>query len=538
MSTILDYLRWRGDVTFLERPFNHVDNLILSLVSYADLSLAVPEYADPDGAEIPVREAYQVFASQNRTDRHSKKYGAAVFGPMAESARFGSALLSCFTDQTEPEAGIQFAAVMIRLCDGTRYVSFRGTDDTTAGWREDFAISYQQTGAQALAASYLLSVMEDHPEDPFLVGGHSKGGNLAVYAASSLPGALQKRILSVFSNDGPGMDPALTPEGYAAIRDKVVRIIPEYSIIGTLYQKDAPALIVESRAPSAILQHDGLYWQVEGDRFVTKNEPDPGSLVLVHTFDRVLSTVPMEEKQKFTDGIFDALESTGRTSLRDLPADGLNGFGTIVLSLASGRSRIRTGLCEILRSFLASLKQLDLEKELKKKPVIADYALSASGLFCVLFPSVIFRILPVLLGVLILVWAVRGLRAMGPSWKRPSFQSAVYLGLFAFSVCLILVPGFGTAFLRFVMGMVLLAGSYHLLHLLPSLRSARFETVLVTAAGSAAALYAVVILVSGLRTGTVFTLGVLVLLFSFLDLVHRLLFTGDKRREEIGESGA
>ena len=62
MGTLFDYVNWRGDLTFSEAPFNEVDNLIFSLLSYLNFSGIVPkEHSD---AAIPIKAAANSFLSK------------------------------------------------------------------------------------------------------------------------------------------------------------------------------------------------------------------------------------------------------------------------------------------------------------------------------------------------------------------------------------------------------------------------------------------------------------------------------------------
>jgi hypothetical protein len=153
---------------------------------------------------------------------------------MGQRARFADALLSSYVDIIGSESGMQFAALTIQLDDGTAFVAYRGTDNSVAGWREDFTMSFQVVPAQRHALQYLQSAQE-RLREPIRVGGHSKGGNLALYAAANVRTTTQQRILAIYNNDSPGLSPDVADEtALLHLRDRITTIVPEFAVIGLL----------------------------------------------------------------------------------------------------------------------------------------------------------------------------------------------------------------------------------------------------------------------------------------------------------------
>ena len=211
MANILEYLDWRGDLTLSERPFNEVDNLILAEICYLDFSGFVP--AGFQTQQVTLQAAASAyFAAHPETNM-----GVLVPDQIpvlvehaAKTARFGDIRLLGYVNRIDEETQTQFSALTMLLPDGSAYVAFRGTDDTIVGWKEDFNMAFTpEIPAQKYAAEYLRQVSGTLPFRPLLVGGHSKGGNLAVYASVFCGQEVQKRILAVYNNDGPGFCPFL-----------------------------------------------------------------------------------------------------------------------------------------------------------------------------------------------------------------------------------------------------------------------------------------------------------------------------------------
>ena len=204
MANLLDYLDWRGDLTMAQAPFNEVDNLILAELSYVDFRGILPPPGQ--GRPVPLETAAQAFFSRYP---EGEKIDLGVLIPdqipemlerMAASRRFGGMKLGCFLDQVDAAQGEQFAALAAETGDGAVYLSFRGTDDTLAGWREDLEMACMpEVPAQKKALAYIETAARQYARRKLRLGGHSKGGNLAVYAAVFCPAAIQRRILDVWS---------------------------------------------------------------------------------------------------------------------------------------------------------------------------------------------------------------------------------------------------------------------------------------------------------------------------------------------------
>ena len=208
MANLLDYLDWRGDLPLSGDPFNEVDNLILAELSFVDFGGIVP--GPGAGAAVPLGEAAAAYFA--KTEGRPIDMGVLVpnqipemLRRMAAAPRFRDMQLSGFVDHLDTEKAEQFAALTIVCGDGALYLSFRGTDDTLAGWKEDFYLScMREVPAQKKAVEYTETMARQYPRVKLRLGGHSKGGNLAVWAGVFCPLAVQRRIRSVWSNDGPG----------------------------------------------------------------------------------------------------------------------------------------------------------------------------------------------------------------------------------------------------------------------------------------------------------------------------------------------
>ena len=322
MANLHDYLELRGDITLAERAFNDVDNLALSTLSYLDFTGIV---GGPGEKGVRLADACGRLLAAAGGDLASRVRSLATVDErfvhaMGASARFGDAVLRDYVDERDDGRVMQFAAVTVDLGDGTAYVAFRGTDTTLVGWRENFILSFAITEAQRAAADYLARELGRAAGEGSCVhvGGHSKGGNLAAYAAASSPVALVGALGRVWNNDGPGMDRAVMPVScHDVVGERYRRIIPAYSVVGRLFAEEAPTTIVRSSATRS-LQHDPLTWQVGPTGFVEAEAPEPECLVVERAFSAWLARLAPEDRRAFTAELFDALEAGGAQTFEDL----------------------------------------------------------------------------------------------------------------------------------------------------------------------------------------------------------------------------
>ncbi len=324
MANMHDYLRWRGDLTFGERSFNDVDNLVLSAFAYLDLSGIVP--TEGQGGSIGLREACRKLLAKAGGDvapyvRSFAKVDTSFTELVGESQRFGDARLSAYADVVDKKRALQFAALRIGLPQAGTYVAFRGTDTTLAGWRENFMISFRVTAAQQEALEYLRRTIEcmGESDECIRVGGHSKGGNLAEYAAARCPEFLRERITQVYSNDGPGTAlEVLKQSPRVTLGSRLRLIVPSFSVIGMLFARKNERRTIVASPASGIEQHDITTWQVLRDGVLEVRELQPDCIALNEAIASWASGIPLVERERITNEIFDALQAGGATTFEQI----------------------------------------------------------------------------------------------------------------------------------------------------------------------------------------------------------------------------
>lgn len=360
---ILDYLDWRGDLTFAERPFNEVDNLILSTLAYLKMDGLVPENpsASVSIADLPAK--YKA-AGYDQTAFFNDPYPLAE--KAADTARFKDVRVSRYMSRTETDEAVQFAAVTFDLGDGTQYVAYRGTDETIVGWREDFNLALlPKTPGQSEAVDYVNAVAAD-TAGKLRLGGHSKGGNFAVYAAAFCEEATKKRILSVYSNDGPGfLHEIADSEAYKSILPRIQKIIPDSSLIGILLSGSEPKHVIASAA-HGVMQHNPYTWNILGQHFVAAERRDPFSVFMDETMARWIETLNDEQKQTLITAIFDSLEASGVSTVNDLKTGNLATYNAILQAIKKLDPSMQSEVADAMRKLALAGRDV-LHEEIQKK---------------------------------------------------------------------------------------------------------------------------------------------------------------------------
>ena len=296
MANMMDYLDWRGDLTFTASGFNEVDNLLFAELVYTSFDGIVTGQSEAEA--VTLAEASAAFWEQNSREEilarvSMTKAAPFVLEKMAKTERFRDVKLWGYVNDISEEEQSQFAVMCAGLPDGSIYVSFRGTDNTITGWREDFNMGYlSETPGQLKAAAYVEQMLGDG-SCPVRIGGHSKGGNLAVYAAVHCSSAAYQRVLP-----------------------KIHTILPESSIVGMLLEHQEAYEVVRS-SNSGIQQHDAMSWEVLGTSFVYVREVAAQSLMLDETMKAWIYQLNGEEREQIVDTVFGMLEAADIKTVDD-----------------------------------------------------------------------------------------------------------------------------------------------------------------------------------------------------------------------------
>lgn len=318
---IIDYLKWRGDLSLKASPFNEVDNLIISQMAYTGFD----EYFKLKDS-YTISELSDLFFNDHTDEeimasKSFVKLAPFVLREMANSIRFKDCLVHDFVSTIDEKTFEQFCCFQVDLSDHTTYVAFRGTDDTIVGWHEDFCMSFEIVPAQVAAKEYIQRLS---PYRKYRIGGHSKGGALALYAGLNAP-RKGKNIINIYSNDGPGLNRKYLSQdeldAYENIKGKIIKIVPEFDFFGVLFSKDYITKVVKSDAVM-LLQHSAMSWLVEGTKFVETTLSEESKMIEVN-YREFLDNANEEECKAFTEEMFDVLRDAGVDTVSEFIEGGL-----------------------------------------------------------------------------------------------------------------------------------------------------------------------------------------------------------------------
>jgi hypothetical protein len=330
---------------FDEKPFNSVDSLILSQFAYFNFDGLVP---GPEDNSPPVRigDLYKAeFFSSMINDLLYIDKNRRLFFAMAASPRFRDTKLNYYVNKLDYESEKQFSAVTFFLPDGTSFVAYRGTDLSFVGWKEDFNMVYKSPIPSQEEGVEYLNTVAGKTTGSLMVGGHSKGGNLAVYSSMYCNKPARDRIIAVYSHDGPGFrEEVFQSSAFMEINNRIHKIIPQYSIIGMLLQVQENYHVVESKR-FWIMQHDPFSWVIEkGDFKYTKS--------VANSSLNVNYTISAEKRELFIDALYHVINSTNAKSVSDLSQLRIRDFAAVLRAFRSIDSEIRKFVIQTLRELI------------------------------------------------------------------------------------------------------------------------------------------------------------------------------------------
>lgn len=315
MSHIVSYIKKHQEQTFYDMPFNEVDALVLSQFIYLKLEGVVPTISQKEDSVYLYEIANTMDYEKVFRDERYQKDNLELFEAMLESKRFRRMRMNYFSDITSVLAQTQFTAMTVFLEDGPTVVIYRGTDETMVGWKEDFNMVFKEpvTG-QNLSALYLQQISRLF-EGEFIVAGHSKGGNFAVYASMNIEEKIQDRIQRVYSFDSPGFRPEILESvDFNKIKDRITKFLPHSSIFGMLLQSKENYQVVECFS-IGMFQHNPYNWQVSGNEFKKVDKLDRGSVFLNETYNEWLYSLNEEELQAYSEIWYQIMQDANITTM-------------------------------------------------------------------------------------------------------------------------------------------------------------------------------------------------------------------------------
>lgn len=369
-GNIIDYLNEYADVSLKDEPMNDVDSLVLCQFAYLKFDGLVPAVTE-NVRPVSLQQLYEHPDYEKLYgDERYEKNNRALFEAMLKCERFRNMKLNCYINIIENQADFetQFSAVTFLLEDGTMYVAYRGTDENIVGWKEDFNMAFlSPVPGQEFAVKYLNMVTKQLPRD-FYIGGHSKGGNLAVYAAMNCFPQAQQRILKIYSMDGPGFRPEVLEKcDFGRIEERTCKILPHSSLVGMLFEKDIRYQVVESRT-FGLAQHNPFTWLVQDGQFVTVSDIYETRRFMDNTLNEWILSLDERSLRTFVDTLFQILSASESDNLIDFTAN-LKRSMTGVLGAVKGLDEdTQNALKQTVKS-LFGIAGMRMRQELKARPL-------------------------------------------------------------------------------------------------------------------------------------------------------------------------
>ena len=372
-GTILTYLKEQGDKSFQDLPFNEVDALILCQFSYLKFDGLVPsvDASEPGIAlqELAGRPDKETLFSDERYEKVNRE----LFEGMAESVRFGGMKLNYYINLIEKSWETQFSAVTLFLEKELPFLAFRGTDENLVSWKEDCNMAFlQPIPAQHCAKKYASAVTRCFP-GAFMMGGHSKGGNLAIFAGMNGTKTLQRRIKRIYNMDGPGFRPEVREKSaYDGIEDRIVKLLPRSSFVGMLFERDTAYRVVESKN-LGLFQHDPYSWIVKDDHFVEAKEIRQGQMLMDAAVNDWIYSLSEEQIRMFIDVLFSVLEGSQAEDLIQMEEDKKKSMLGMISAIKELDEGTRKGMTEMLKGLFETagrkaLKEIDQRmKEIRSR---------------------------------------------------------------------------------------------------------------------------------------------------------------------------
>lgn len=325
MGNIFDYVSWRGDLSFDEKELNVVDSLVFSILSYENFS----DILKPN-ERMTLEEVSRRFFEKHKEEELNKRLlmndrSHKLLKECAKQKRYKSLTLWNYVNEVNEKLNVQFSAVTFEYKDKWKYIAFSGTDESIVGWKEDFNMLFKdKIESQKRAIEYLNEVASEKSiikryfkKGQVYVGGHSKGGNLAMYASAFANLSVKDRIMRVDNFDGPGLDEKTWEYIDDELLSKYNSYIPKASIFGRIFEHKETINIVES-ASKGLMQHFAYNWNINTDGFIHCSEVSNGSEKAIIKFNKLFEGMSNEKKEKITNDLFHVFEHLDIDRLSDL----------------------------------------------------------------------------------------------------------------------------------------------------------------------------------------------------------------------------
>lgn len=475
-GTLFDYASWRGDISFEQSGFNDADNLVFSFLTYADFqNVKVSEKENKDG--LTVREYYERLV---KSGGFPKDLDLLIhldeFELLAKTARFGNVLIRNYVDIVKDggDSATQFSAMEFCFGNNEHYIGFRGTDDSVAGWREDCSFFYEKAPCQEMAREYL----EEHivPDGTYYVGGHSKGGNLAIYGSAKLSEEKYKWVKKIYTNDAPGICKEVMDPGFLKrIDSKTVRIIPTYAVIGMLFPYPFTDTRIVRSQEKGLMQHNIKSWLVSSTELYTAGKLNEECVAIDEALSTYLEDTEFQSRKKIVDDLFDAFDDSGKKkTVSSIRNGGMKELQRVLVSLAKKNPETKKAVTRLPFTVWFG-KTLMVLRHVKPVEFLVNYPSIPLGAVLVIFGLLLvfvpFASFPYLIGGLFVAFTavetvILFYLLYVSRWNWKTNMTRIYLNviLVALSVSYFVSPATMAGFSCIIFGILMMALSFTLVN--------------------------------------------------------------------------
>ncbi|WP_297712383.1 Mbeg1-like protein [Clostridium sp.] len=365
MENIINYAE-KELATLNEKEFNAIDSLILSQISNIILNNLVG-CINSNREPVKFKDLLKAELFPRMFDKvpYEESTKQLLFS-LAASPRFRDIGINYHISKTDPISEKQFSATTFILNNTYAYIAFRGTDYSVVGWKEDFNMAFTApVPSQIEGVEYLNTIAKLIPHSLY-VGGHSKGGNIAVYASMNCNYRIAPRIKKIFSHDGPGFrEEIIKSDAFAKIKDKIHKTLPHSSFIGMLLENHEDYHVVKSNKFGGIRQHNPFSWEITNSDFNYLEKLSPGSRYTNATLHRWLSEVCDKKRKLFIETIFDIFDSTNSETFIEITQNWQKNIPIILNSLKNMDSEVKSMIIQLIKElsiiYIKNLTHTDKE---------------------------------------------------------------------------------------------------------------------------------------------------------------------------------
>lgn len=376
MANINDYLSWRGELLIdSNAKFNEIDSMILARFSYLLF----------DRINMESKETIESISNKMKdfeNDEFRYNGDKELITKLGESERFKNMIVTDFVEKTEKEIEKQFGVITVHISDEEMYISYIGTDSTINGWKEDVNMSFMDSvPCQIAGKEYLEKIGNKYPNKKIRIGGHSKGGNVAIYSAVMTNKEIQDRIIKVYNYDGPGFNKKLVQKVKDdPILNKIETYLPQDSVIGRIMEHKEKCEVVQSNE-KGIYQHDIFSWEVLRDDLVKVEKLTNKSELINKTLTDWLENTTKEQRKVFMDAIFELFYATDANTFGDISKNLSNYIKIMYKTYRNITEKDRKNITEMLKLFAKAYFSVVKETETNKFVQKKDYYISEGKKF-------------------------------------------------------------------------------------------------------------------------------------------------------------